>query len=1153
MSDPSKDDNALPLSLEIRINEACDRFEQAWQAGQPPQIEDVLSDRSEPERAALLQELIALDVDYRRKAGEQPQPDDYRARFPEASLSLLESPAGAPAPRAAGLALVPAGLPSIPGYEIIEELGRGGMGVVYWAWQVGLNRTVALKMILAGAYASSRELARFRTEAEAVGRLQHPNIVQVYDIGDHEGRPYIALEYVDGGSLVAELKDTPWPAERAAQLVATLAGAVEHAHRQGIIHRDLTPANVLLTREGIPKITDFGLAKIVVGGGPTITHTGAVVGTPSYMAPEQAGREQPICPATDIYALGAILYELLTGRPPFRAPTPVDTVLQVLEQEPVSPSRLQPKVPRDLVTICLKCLEKVPHKRYESAAALTEDLRRFQAGEPIRARPVSRTERLWRWCQRNPMVAALLTAVVLLLCSVAAISTIAAVQLNIALTKTRDAERQARMREAEALVGQAHGSRHSRRPGQRFEALAALAKAAVIGRELDRPSLWFDQRRNEAIAALALPDVHIARSWAGFLPETYRADVSHDLDLYARTTRQGACSIRRVADDFEVAELPEAGEPATAVFGPGRLLVLLGESSGRCQLWDLAGPEPVVRVDERRMGKGATDDWDVSPDGRQLVLRHPDGSVGVYATDTGACTHRLPPDRVAGWLNIIRFHPTQSIVATCSSGSRQAQVRDLMSGAVLGSLTLPWSGCGICAWSPDGRMLAIPDRDQSGRIQLIAFDATSASHRLTLYGVLQGPETGGAAVQFNPAGDRLVSRGWSGQVHLFDIHTGRRLFSTDSLESTSLQTPRFDSTGGRLTAARVGNRHEEIGLWSVADAREYRALVHDGPEHATGLPAIHPRGRLAVQGFTSGMALFDLETGRKLAFVNVPSGENCVCFDGAGNLLSNGFAGFFRWPVRFDPRRPSQLTFGPAERLPFNHGHQAIAASADGQVIAQAMSDAYGMSQHAGGWILHPGSREPRRVEAGSSMTCATVSPDGRYVAFGQHGTRVNVYEAATGQRVWQSPGDGRDYCRFTPDGRFLVTDDGGGRAYTIGSWEPGNQFGPGVPWDVTWDSGQVVLGQTDGVYRLVELATSRELARLEDPERNAGPAMFTPDGTRLVVAAKDGLRVWDLRRIRAELVKLGLDWESPPYPQAEARTESEPLQVQVETGDLNR
>jgi tetratricopeptide (TPR) repeat protein len=313
-------------------------------------------------------------------------------------------------------------IPAPSGYEIVGELGRGGMGVVYKARQVRLNRLVALKMLLAGPHAGSHEVIRFRREAEAAACLQHPNIVQIYEVGEADGRPYLALEFVEGGSLAAKLDGTPQPPRSAARFVETLAHAVNAAQCQGIIHRDLKPANVLLgsTTPGlslpdeswllaaVPKISDFGLAKRL-GDAAGPTHSGAVLGTPSYMAPEQAaGKGKETGPATDVYALGAILYELLTGRPPFKAATALDTAMQVITDDPVPPRRLQPKLPRDLETICLKCLQKDPRRRYPNADALAEDLRRFAADEPIHARPAGRVEVAVKWARRRPATAALI-------------------------------------------------------------------------------------------------------------------------------------------------------------------------------------------------------------------------------------------------------------------------------------------------------------------------------------------------------------------------------------------------------------------------------------------------------------------------------------------------------------------------------------------------------------------------------------------------------------------------------------------------------------------------------------------------------------------------------------------------------------------------
>jgi serine/threonine-protein kinase len=307
-----------------------------------------------------------------------------------------------------------AGLPRIPGYEVDDLLGRGGMGIVYKARDLGLNRFVALKMLLAGAYAGPPERARFQREAEAVASLRHANIVQIYHVGDHEGWPYFTMELLDGGNLAQAVAGTPQPARQAAALLTTLAEAVDVAHQAGMVHRDLKPANILLTADGTPKVADFGLARHF-GGEQALTLSGARIGTPSYMAPEQViGKVGTIGPAADIYALGALLYETLTGRPPFRGETATETERQVIGAEPVPPARLNPKVPRDLETICLKCLHKDPQRRYATAAALAEDLGRFQRDEPIAARPAGVPERIVRWVRRHPTESAMLAASLLL-------------------------------------------------------------------------------------------------------------------------------------------------------------------------------------------------------------------------------------------------------------------------------------------------------------------------------------------------------------------------------------------------------------------------------------------------------------------------------------------------------------------------------------------------------------------------------------------------------------------------------------------------------------------------------------------------------------------------------------------------------------------
>src|SRR5579884_1239755 len=287
-------------------------------------------------------------------------------------------------------------------YEIVEELGRGGMGVVYRARHRTLGHEVALKMVLSGGHARAADLARFRLEAAAVARLHHPGIVHIHEFGTHQGNPFFSLELVGGGSLKDWLREGPLPPTAVGALVEKLARAVQHAHERGIVHRDLKPANVLLTPQGEPKIADFGLAKqMAVDAG--LSQTGNVLGTPSYMAPEQAsGQVRAVGPATDVYALGAILYECLTGRPPFLGTAPQQTIQHVPTREPVPPRHLTPGLARDLETICLRCLEKEPARRYQSAADLAADLGRFLRGEPVVARPVGMLRRTWKWVRRRP-------------------------------------------------------------------------------------------------------------------------------------------------------------------------------------------------------------------------------------------------------------------------------------------------------------------------------------------------------------------------------------------------------------------------------------------------------------------------------------------------------------------------------------------------------------------------------------------------------------------------------------------------------------------------------------------------------------------------------------------------------------------------------
>jgi serine/threonine-protein kinase len=407
MLDPSaRVDSSLSLESARQIDALCDRFESAWRSGGRPRAEDFLGDH--PAASALLAELLGLELYYRRRAGEAPDEAEYRARFAAFPDAVAAAFSRQEPPRAPGTA------PDIPGYELLEVVGKGGMGVVYKARQKSLNRMVALKLLPAAACAGAELAARFRAESVAAGRLRHPNIVAVYDAGEHGGVPFYAMEYVAGPTLAQVLRTGPLPPRQAAEYLEQVARAIHYAHDQAVVHRDLKPANVLLQAPGlqpggltIPKITDFGLAK-ALHAGPELTLSGQIVGTPTYMAPEQVRGAREVGPATDVYSLGAVLYAALTGQPPFRGETIYATLTQVAEVVPVPPRRLCGEVPRDLETVCLQCMEKDPAQRYPTAREVADDLRRWLEGDPPRARRAGVVEQVARRARRNRLAAVLL-------------------------------------------------------------------------------------------------------------------------------------------------------------------------------------------------------------------------------------------------------------------------------------------------------------------------------------------------------------------------------------------------------------------------------------------------------------------------------------------------------------------------------------------------------------------------------------------------------------------------------------------------------------------------------------------------------------------------------------------------------------------------
>ncbi|HTI49855.1 MAG TPA: serine/threonine-protein kinase, partial [Planctomycetaceae bacterium] len=644
-------------------------------------------------------------------------------------------------------------------FEIVGAIGRGGAGIVYEARQPNVNRRVALKVLSAGAHAGPEQLVRFRAEAEAVGRLQHPNIVQIYEAGQQEGCPFLALEFVRGGSLRSRLNGAPQSPQASATLIETLARAMHAAHLSGIVHRDLKPANILFSgatlsgNEGrahgvswsadeIPKIADFGLAKAVSGPGDDVadalTQTGDLLGTPSYMSPEQAsGHREQVGPTTDIYGLGAILYELLTGRPPFQGVTVVEVLQQVLSEDPVSPARLQPRLPRDLEIICLKCLEKQPACRYATALELADDLQRFVAGESIRARPVPRLSRLGRWCRRNPVLA----------CLGGLVGVLAAALLVGSLAATVRLQKAARERLAEARLAEARAVRLESRLGRRQKIRTLLAEAARL-----HPSA---ETRNEAIAGMALfdlpqrdygPIVTLDKGWVDF---------DGGLTRYARSDRDGRIVIARLSDGVEIGRLPEPVANASFQLSPdGQYLAVRSVESGALDLWSLRDTQPRLIHQDHCHATYALGAFDFSGDSRLIAVGRPDGTISIRSIPPGTFLQEWKHDSIP---QHVAFRPHHSQIAV--AGLDAVQVRDYETGQLLVRLDGS-SGATWVSWHPAGRRMATVDHDQ----RISVWEPDERRRVLSL----QGHSAGATTLRFNASGTLLCSQAWDEVLRFWD-------------------------------------------------------------------------------------------------------------------------------------------------------------------------------------------------------------------------------------------------------------------------------------------------------------------------------------------------------------------------------------------------
>jgi WD40 repeat protein/tetratricopeptide (TPR) repeat protein len=892
--------------------------------------------------------------------------------------------------------------PSLAGYEIQGELGRGGMGIVYKARQLKLNRLVALKMIRSGAHAHQEERVRFLLEAEAVARLSHPNIVQIYEIGEHDGCPFFCLEFVEGGSLEKQIAGTPQPPREAAALVELLARAMQHAHQAGIVHRDLKPGNVLLAACGLaespakpqavlPKITDFGLARRLEEEDNRLTQTGVVVGTPSYMAPEQArGEAHNIGPLVDVWALGAILYELLTGRPPFKGVSAAETILLLTTTEPVPPRRLAPAVPRDLETICLKCLQKEQAKRYASAGELANDLKRFQAGEPIKARPVGRLARAWRWSRRNPVLATV--SLLLLIVFAGGVSGIFW-QWQKAVENNRQMQREYDRAEENAARAEnkANEERTQRTLAEKRE--EALLENAYASRMSQLPQDW-------ANGDLASVQGHLD----AFLPSKERKKDVRGFEWYRywKMTRGSRLTLLGHVRDIRA-----------LVFTPDSRQLLSGSYDTHLRIWDVATGEQRDAIvfpsffnqlafasDKKTLviawGPGALQTYDLQKKsmirdltalGENSFLLSPDGRFFFAPTGIAIHIRSLLTGEIVGKLplatSLIKITPDGRTLLCAVGGfiESHSPSGDWDRGEIKRQLRFQAHTEAIvnCALSADGKTLVTVGRTEP--VKVWTLDPPDRTPHLRTTIKTNSPTI--TCMVLSPDGKRFIAAGSDRVIRVWDVSTNRLLSSLRG-HAKQIATLAISPDGRHLAS---GGADAAVKVWDLEEVTRSSPGTREvtAPESPVAF-AFSPDNRLLASGGRDAMVrVWDLDKrSQRLLLRGHESDVRGVFFlPGGKELLSVGRDGVVcRWGLERE---------GKVHKEKVEAEIACCAASVDGATLT--CGDELGQV-----WFLTADGKQPRRAKPHwTRVTALAFSPDGKTLLSGAWDGSVALTDVKSG------------------------------------------------------------------------------------------------------------------------------------------------------------